>query len=868
MSFFFNVFHAQGQQCMWLSISLFLVVLNSCAVSGNQAPGILSIQDQQLATNRSFQLDVTAYDEDSDPIEFEFNLSPPPPTLTLTSGGIPSLQKVSDYNAIFSWTPGNADVGDYALTLIVKDNHGNQTLETINLEVIDMGVGGGEWGRFIEPVGEAAVLNLDETSCFETNVVVQADQLAPEELNVVLAPPSPTTASLISNGFKSYRLTWCPQSQETTNQVNFPFIFKATTTRGFAPIEKRFLVRLRSTSRSDCPGSAPNLNHQTLMDYQGVNNLKVELEVTDDIGVKSAPTLFYQAVSTQLSTGPSPSDWTSVVMNGQGEDLSNIWTGVIPAVPLPEGAIIYYRFLVSDDDDPTGVACDHSVESEVFQVNYLWNPSLASIGAGLCEPCIDDIQCGGFDDRCLGTSGTNDGICAQTCDLNRACPTGYRCQEEVSINLVTSMQCVSENRCGLNCIPDRFDTPNVTNMNNNVEQQGSMIMSGFYDMLSICGGDQDYYLVDVPSGLTLTARIEFDHSLGDLDLRTRAFVPMENSPSDSSLTVSDYEEVVLSCVPNDMQALIEVFGYEGAQNQYTLNVTVDNRPCEIACEPDAFEVSGGNATTLNASFIDLNQQVMASICPQDIDVYGFEVEAGSRVEIRLDHDSNQSDLDLEILDEEDQRITFSEAQGRDVEILEFTPNTTAEYYVKVYHQSGMGNVSYTLTVRGGSSLCSQSLDCDLGKYCDGTNSCISNSCDARNGCDSGHVCVSPIAGRLPTNQNGLCTASCTSSSQCRTGESCKAFENFTKRCAPSGTAQIGATCSSFEDCAGNLICLPAPGGYCAVGGCRSNQDCSGDALCETIQNLPACLKRCNTDADCARSDLYCRDFTSGRACAP
>lgn len=874
MSFFEHLFKRNKSHLLphGLYSLVFVFLCLSCATSGNRAPSILSLQDQQLVTNRSFQLDVTAYDEDADPISFEFSLTPPPPTPTIASAGRPDLQKVSDYNAVFSWTPGNADVGSYALTLIVKDNQGNQSQETINLEVIDTGIGGGQWGRFIEPVGEAAVLNLDETACFETTVAIQADQLAPEEINVNLAPPSPNNASLIADGFKRYRLTWCPDPQASRNQVNFPFVFRANTTRGLPPFEKRFLVRLRSSTSSNCPGSAPTISHQAPLDYRGVENLRLELEVTDDIGVKSAPTLFYQVLNSQTAAlGLSDDAWTSVVMNGQfmngqASYESNVWTGIIPAQPVAEPVTIYYRFLVSDDDDPDGVSCDHSVESEVFQVSYQWDPSLAQIGANLCEPCVDDLQCGTTNDRCINQGQGESGICAQSCDANQGCPQGYQCQEALSINQVSSLQCVSETACGVTCLPDRFET--TVSTPGPMDYSSSEIQAGFYDMLSICGGDEDHYTVNIPSGLTLTARIEFDHGQGDLDMRASAVSPMDAVPPTSSLNVRDFEEVVLSCVPTDTQAVIQVFGYEGAQNQYTLSVQIDEQECEEYCQADAYEMPIPNNDTLNASFVDLNQAIEGTICPQDVDIFGYELEAGNRIEIRLEHMSSQSDLAIEILDQSDQRLAFSNALGRDVELLEFTPSVSAEYYVIVYHPQGTGNVNYTLSVRGGSSLCTQTNDCAEGLYCDANNSCVPNACDAMAGCDSGHVCVSPIAGRLPVAQNGLCTASCSSVNQCRTGEGCKAFENYTSRCAPSGAAQLADPCSHFSDCANDLVCLPAPGGYCATAGCRSNLDCSNQSICESLQGIKACLKSCVTDSDCSRSDLYCRDFPGGKACAP
>jgi len=853
----------------WLHILLALLasLFHACAAGGNRSPKLINLQDQQLVTNRNFQFDVTAYDDDNDPIEFEFSLTPSPPTSTVSSGGIPTLQKVSDYNAVFSWTPGNADVGTYALTVIVMDNQANQSQETINLDVVDAGIGGTQWGRFTEPVGEAAVLNLDEV-CFETTVAIQADQLAPEEIDVILAPPSPVGATLVSDGLKRYRLTWCPQPEEVTNQVNFPFILRASTTRGFPPIEKRFLIRLRSETSSDCPGAAPTLTHVPQSSYRGINNLEVNLEVTDDIGVKSAPTLFYQQVigqANEQSVGPLSEEWNSVVMIGEGEGISNVWAGMIPAIPQ-SNITIFYRFLVSDDDDPDGVACDHNVESEVFTTSYQWDPSIPSQGSLLCTPCVDDLQCGGMDDHCLIAPTSFGGVCGQSCGSDQGCPDGYRCQEETSVNNVTLLQCVSETTCGVACLSDRFEAASDAETNNNIDTQGTPLMSGVYDMLSICGGDNDHYILEVPAGQSLTARIEFIHSQGDLDLKVRPLDPMSSVPSRHSAGVSDFEEVRLSCVPQDTMAIVKAYGYEGAQNQYSLSVTVANMPCQEECEPDQYEVGIGNNTIFDSTFIDLNQIYEGRICPQDVDVFGLQLEAGIRVEAKLEHRSNDSDLDFEILNSNNDQLAFANAMGRDIELLEFTPTETDEYYFKVFNPRGMGNVSYRFTVRGGASLCAQSVDCPIDQYCNGSSMCVPSGCESV--CEAGHSCVSPIAGRLPRAQDGRCAPNCESSDQCRDSEACKSFENFADRCAPSGDHLLAQGCMSFTDCMDDMICLPAPGGYCAAAGCSSDSDCSSDTICETIGGIPACLKRCSIDADCGRSDLRCESFVSGSACIP
>ncbi len=856
------------QASIALLISIYFM---SCAAADNRAPGLLNLQDQVLVTNQNFQFEITAFDNDNDIITFDFVLSPPPPTPTETSGGVPTLQKVSDYRAIFSWTPGNADVGAYALTVIVTDEREQSSQETVNLIVMESGVIASQWGRFTEPLGEAAILNLSENTCFETAVVIVADQFVPEEINVQLVAPSPINATLTSNGLKRYQLIWCPVREEISNQVNFPFILRATNTRGLPPIEKKFLVRLRSEAGAECPGAPPSISHQPLPNYSGVNNVVINVDVSDDIGVKSAPTLFYQLVPVideldpnQMS-GPSD-DWDSSLMSANELGVADSWTAIIPAPQDAMRSIIYYKFLVSDDDDAEGPNCDHTIESEVFQMQYTWENRSVGLGEPLCTTCINDIQCGGDNDHCLLSSSDGLGVCGQECSHDLACPSGYLCQEVVSINQQMSLQCISENACGAECITDQFEAASAAESSNNMPMSGTVLSEGRYEALSICSGDRDYYQIDIPAGETLTARIEFLHRLGDLDLRVGVLGPMGFESTKASLTVSDHEEVILSCVESNMTAIIHVFGHSGAVNNYSLQLDVGLEQCVDECVPDLNEVGEGNQSTFNATWADLNQSYQGTICPQDIDMFGVNLQAGEQIEVRLDHEYNQSDLDLDILDDYNTILASASTQNRDFELLEYTPSEDGEYYIKVFNPEGAGSVSYTLNLRGGDSLCSSTSACPLGQYCNGSGACVSNACQST--CEAGHSCVSPIAGRVPIDQNGTCAPLCQTSQECRSGESCKAFENYTKRCVVSGSALIAQSCQHFMDCAGQMVCLPSQGGYCATAGCRSTNDCSGDALCDTVYGVSACLKRCVDDADCGRADLRCDQLNEGKACIP
>lgn len=837
----------------------------ACAGESNRPPGLFSLQDHQLNINQNFQLEITAFDQDNDLIEFDFQLTPPPPTPTSTSGGVPTLQKVSDYRAIFNWTPGNADVGQYNLTIIVRDPDQAASRETISLTVTEGGGSSGGWLRFIEPVGEASILNLSETPCLELAVRVQSDALSDHEINLSLAPPSPLTASLHSDGPKSYRLSWCPTPEDVSTQTNFPFIIRATTTRGLPPIDKRYLVRVRSQGSTDCPGTSPTISHMPVFDYVGVENIRLSVFVEDDIGIKSAPTVSYQFAPVSSQT-PVENAWDTVIMTADSSGRSGQWLGEILPPLTPEGVIVFYRFQVSDDDDPNGALCDHYVESQLYRFSYRWDTSLSTGGASACVPCIDDIQCGGPDDRCLlDESGV--GVCGQACDLITInCPASYHC-EPSPLNVNMPSQCVSDNACGGVCPRDVYEAASPGESSNDQETGATPLQVGTYAHLSICSGDQDHYSIQVDAGQTLTARIEFASRLGDLDLELRdrnnpASFPTRRSTSSNN----DFEEVSLRCSEGGVTAIIDVYGFEGAQNEYTLTLELADLPCEDECFPDLYEGTFGNDTIFEATLADFNTPYNGQICPQDLDHYRVYLNEGTRVEARLELDSTEGDLALDLLNSSGQILQSADGLGRNVEIIEFTASQAGEYYFVVLSPQANANTPYQLTIRGGDSLCSSTTQCPAGQYCSGDGECIPNQCSGS--CESGHYCVSQLAGRVPSNQSGLCASACAMDYDCREGEGCKSFESSLKGCAPAGTQGLAQTCSSFSECSGEMICLPAPGGYCAEAGCFTQSQCPPNTLCGTLEGQLACLKTCQIDSDCGRVDLSCREIAGGRACVP
>lgn len=238
------------------------------------------------------------------------------------------------------------------------------------------------------------------------------------------------------------------------------------------------------------------------------------------------------------------------------------------------------------------------------------------------------------------------------------------------------------------------------------------------------------------------------------------------------------------------------------------------------------------------------------------------------VSATLDVSGVDHDLALDVVDEYGTLLASSTQQSSNTSQVMFTPERSDEYYFKVLSLSANANTSYRLSISASSASCISSDECSSSEYCDRSGQCVSSACDLECDASQGYACVSPLAGLTPSGMSGLCAPVCDGDAQCRSGERCKAFESFTRRCAPAGSGEVGGACMSFSDCAGDLICIPTSGGYCATAACFDDSDCSSNTLCAPLAGINSCIKRCVTDSDCARPDLRCQDFPGGRACAP
>ena len=110
---------------------------------------------------------------------------------------------------------------------------------------------------------------------------------------------------------------------------------------------------------------------------------------------------------------------------------------------------------------------------------------------------------------------------------------------------------------------------------------GALPIDGIFAGVA-CANDQDYFAFDVNAGDTITVDTSFQHRFGDIDLEL--YTP-DGLAADSSTSTTDDENLQIVA---DVSGLYRahVYGYNGAQNVYSLAVTVTPGPSTTVAWPD------------------------------------------------------------------------------------------------------------------------------------------------------------------------------------------------------------------------------------------------------------------------------------------
>lgn len=358
-----------------------LTVVAVVACSG-APPTLAAIDDQVVAVGGELRLTLSASSPDGGDIAYSFASTMP------NARDRAELTQRPDGTGVFVLRPLAADVGSFAFDFTATAGGMSDTI-TVQIEV-KPAVGEEARPRFMNPLGPGTMLDIAKQSCATIDIVVEDSDST--EVTIDFEEPRVPGAELVERGKKTARARFCPDANQKA--ADDQFLLRLSADDGDNPKAIiNYAVVLKKPVEAGCTGAAPAIVH-VADDAESLVALELEADVSDDVGLKSAPIVYF---STE-NPGATP-DLAKMRQAPMALVTGTATRGTYRAeVPNPvadktvgTGAKLYYVITAVDNDDPRR-NCDHFTQSPVYTMTVV-NPG----GQGqlaVCEPCTHDIQCG------------------------------------------------------------------------------------------------------------------------------------------------------------------------------------------------------------------------------------------------------------------------------------------------------------------------------------------------------------------------------------------------------------------------------------------------------------------------------------------
>jgi len=624
-----------------LAPALWLLAGGGCGPDGD-APRLEPVDDQVVAVNQELVLVLAATDSDGDELSYDYEADVP------DIDGRATISSLPVGSGEFRWTPLAADVGVWTFHFTVSDGH-HETTVSAHIDVRSA-VGENSAPSFLHPQGNGTTLNLDSNSCLELDVeVLDSDST---EVRIAQEEPLVEGAELEQVSGLTAIWRWCPSEVQIAADDRYSALLSADDADNPKTVHP-YLVVLRRPTKPDCPGEPPVIAHSAA-DASTLVSLDLVADISDDRGLKREPLLYYSG--SPPANPPDLASMTQVNMALQSGDMRDgRWRARVPnpVAGLPSGTRrdLHYVIVADDDDDPAG-SCDHVTEmpqSGAYSMT-ITNPG-GQGGAGLCQPCTHDVQCGGTGDHCVRIGSEAEAYCTRACSGSNPCPSGYACSADPveSVGGQSARQCIPTsadctNLGGGLCADDsREDNDSLAQA-----QQKPLLASGDHDLVSCpalagTGDDEDWFEIGTDSDTRVTVTLA-GGSESDLDL---GLYRSDGSLIDSSLSYSS-DEQVSACVDSGFY-LVRVFAWSPAENGYQLSFSRSPTTCAAVCEADENEQDDGPNQARPTDLVpDPYLSTTQSICPGDDDWFEAEVSTGDRLLVDLTFDQATSGEDLDV----------------------------------------------------------------------------------------------------------------------------------------------------------------------------------------------------------------------------
>jgi len=675
-------------------------ILGACREDG-RGPTLEGIDDQIAAVGQELVVQLRASDPDGDAISFGFDA----PLEGIHDAA--ELTKRPDGTGVFRWTPVGDDVGTWYFDFKASDGD-HEDVVTVEIDV-RTALGEGAVPVFREPLGSGTTLDLEVAACVDVPVVVE-DQ---DDADVVLAMEEPGIigAELVQETGLTGVWSWCPNKEQLEDERH-PLVLSADDGENPKTM-KNFLVVLRKGNKPDCPGEAPVVDH-TPADVNSVLDVEIGADISDDVGLKQAPLLYFTAVEPHVPIDFSALDVVEMELDS-GDMMAGHWTARIanPVASAPEGtsAQLWYVISAGDNDDPNG-DCDHVTDAPqdgTFVISVT-NPG-GTGGLGVCEPCTSDTQCGGQDDYCLPLGTEGDAFCMTDCTSDDDCDAEFSCLPIESVEGALVKQCTPDSgMCGDPPDPECVDDDHEDNDSRQQASGQAALPPGMVDGLVSCADDEDWYKVVVTGDTTIGALVDGGAASNlNLGLYESDGTSIATAAGASSL------EVIEECVPAGTY-YVRVYAFGSADNTYDFLLETTPSSCTGMCVDDSHEPDDtfGDATYAEV-FPDGYTANNRMICSGDDDWYEVALFTNETLVVDLTFTQTNADEDLDLHFHDDAGVdltpcteanpgTCSEEQGQGVNSDEHYEHTVTDagcspctFYVRVHGFDGAEN-EYDLAI--------------------------------------------------------------------------------------------------------------------------------------------------------------------------
>lgn len=816
-----------------LAFSVLALALVAC--DGGDGPMLSEIAPQSVPVNEELMLQIPIDNPTGQAVE-----------LRVQNPELPAFETVTRLTTepgggVFRWSPLSSHVGTHDVVFELTD--GGDTVYDSRTAVIEVLPCRDCAPVFVQP-GPGGTYDLERDPCVRFDIEVLDDDSA--DVDISARSELPDRASLNPAGPKRATFDWCPTPDQVAASERYTVQLQADDgTSDRDPVEHDYVVVLRSGDKEGCPGADPQISVSSPAMGEALRSgttYPVEITVTDDMGLRDPPLLYYTINEPESLEEPDVTQFEQIVFEEDGGSF----VARIPDLGLEEDAMQEVWFLVSatDNDDPNGSVCDHRTDSAVV--------SFFAVGGAPADASLE--QC----DFCSESAECASGVCASTA-------TGGRCVDACSDGMCSSGVCGATPtveggvRAGCGPVSEICGGSSGMCTNDGNEPNDTVATATAYASTitdgQICEGDLDHYSVSVPPGNRVAVALAFANSSGDLDLTLRA---ADGTILDTSASTRDMEEVEY-CNSSGSNAtyVARVEGYRTAENSYSLDAVVAP-DAAMCCTEDMFEEDDSQMAARSITFgAGMGGTETAAfdgtVCAGDDDWIRIPMSGPGRIEVDLVFVHADGDIDIRLHDpsgtriasglstSDDESIGVDVAGGGDYALrisVYGTPAGVPTYLGEVRRITGMG--------------CASTDDCPRGTMCDG-GSCVDDRCMSGMMCPTMHICMP--AGPIPAAPT--CGVECSVNSDCRGGEACK-WNEAGRGCGDTGSGQNGDACTTFGDCGGQRSCVGWTGGYCARVGCSDNSDCESGTYCVTEGGLNVCAKSCVIDPCRSAQGYMCR----------